>query len=48
MTDFVKTLDIEWIRRAMQGIKYGEVILVIHEGQLVRVDTKERKEVKHG
>ena len=48
MTDFTHDVNIEWIKRAMRDIKYGEVILVIHDGQLVRVDTKERKEVKRG
>ena len=46
MTDFTHDVNIEWIKRAMRDIKYGEVILVIHDGQLVRVDTKERKTVK--
>jgi hypothetical protein len=45
-TQFGKEVDIEWITKAMRDIRYGEVILVIHDGQLVRVDTKERKEVK--
>ena len=46
MTDFTHGVDIDRIKRAMRDIKYGEVVLTLHEGQLVRVDTKERKEVK--
>ena len=45
LTQFGKEVDIEWILKAMRGIRYGEVVLIIHDGQLVRVDTKERKEV---
>jgi hypothetical protein len=41
-------IDTTWILRAMRDIKYGEVMLIIHNGQLVRVDTKERKEVSQG
>jgi len=46
MSDYTQAVNMEWILRAMRDIKYGEVILVIHDGQLVRVDTKERKTIK--
>ena len=38
-------IDISWILRAVHSIQYGKVILVLHDRQLVRVDTKERKAV---
>ena len=37
--------QIAWIQRALY-IKYGEVVLKIHEGDIVGIDTKERRKVK--
>lgn len=44
-TEFATDVNIAWILKAMRDIQYGEVILTIHEGQLVRVETRERKPV---
>jgi hypothetical protein len=32
-----------WIRRACEAIKYGEVIITIHNGRVTKVETKEKK-----
>jgi hypothetical protein len=37
---------IEWVKRAIQSIKFGEVNVIIHNGDVVKVETKERKLVK--
>jgi len=37
---------IEWVKRAIQSIKYGEIIVIVHDGSVVKVETKERKVVK--
>lgn len=42
MTDALK----DWIKRALKDVEYGEVILVIHDGKVVRIDRKDRKQVK--
>ena len=34
-----------WIDRAMNNLKYGEVIIIIHNGEVVRIDRKERKQI---
>jgi len=36
----------QWIERALQHVQFGEVILVIHEGRVVRIDTKAREQIK--
>jgi hypothetical protein len=35
----------EWVERALSGVQYGEVILIIHNGEVVRIDRKERRQV---
>ena len=35
----------DWIFRAVRNVRYGEVILVIHDGEIKRIDTKDRKQV---
>ena len=35
----------DWVFRAVRNVNYGEVILVIHDGEIKRIDTKDRKQV---
>ena len=37
--------DVQWIVRARAAIRYGEVVLIIHDGKIKRIDTKDRKTV---
>jgi hypothetical protein len=37
---------IDWICRAVRAVKYGEVVLMIHDGRITRIDTKDRKRVE--
>ena len=35
----------DWIFRAVNSIAFGEVTLIIHDKEVVRIDTKERKQI---
>jgi len=37
--------DKKWLDRAIEKLYYGEVILYVHDGKVVRIDRKERKQV---
>ena len=34
-----------WIELALQNIEFGEVVIAVHDGKVVRVDTKRRERV---
>lgn len=36
---------IDWICRAVRTVQYGEVVIIIHDGKITRIDTKDRKTV---
>lgn len=35
-----------WIIRALSGVRFGKIILVIHDGEVVRIDTEARMKVE--
>jgi hypothetical protein len=35
-----------WIIRALSGVQFGKVILVIHNGEVVRIDTEARVKIE--
>ena len=36
-------VTIEWIESALEAVEYGEVIIIVHDGEIKGIDTKGRK-----
>lgn len=36
---------IAWIARALAGVRFGRVIILVHEGRITRIDTEARVKV---
>jgi len=37
---------VRWIRRALEDLRFGEVIIRVHEGQVQGIDVKSRRRVE--
>jgi hypothetical protein len=38
--------DLEQIRQAIEGLRYGQITIVIHDGSVVQIDRTEKRRFK--
>ena len=41
-----ETLDVEAIREARRGMRFGQVTIIVHDGVVIQIDRLERKRLK--
>jgi len=44
--DPLEPLAIETIRRALRGLRYGQVVVIVQDGVVVQVDRTERRRLR--